>query len=140
MESLETAFGGREIIETRLANSSVKPRIVVESNNFDMLGEIVASSDLITFQIDIGAELWRRDPRFAVRRINDVDRTYGPLVLGQLKGRPLPLAAAKFAEQLARDMHACRTLPMAEIPAFEDDEDEHLAFDMEEDSPRGTDG
>jgi hypothetical protein len=60
---------------------------------------------------------------------------YGPLVLGQLKGRPLPLAAAKFAEQLARDMHACRTLPMAEMPAFEDDEDEHLALDMQEENP-----
>ncbi|MBN8818519.1 MAG: LysR family transcriptional regulator [Sphingomonas sp.] len=128
----DTAFGGREIIEARLANSSVKPHIVVESNNFDMLGEIVASGDLITFQIEIGAELWRRDPRFAVRRIDDIDRTYGPLVLGQLKGRPLPLAAAKFAEQLARDMHACRTLPMTEVPIFEDEEDDYVSFDLVE--------
>lgn len=107
----EPGFGGREIIDSRLANSSVKPSIMVEANNFDLLGEIVATSALITFQIDIGSEIWRNDPRFAVRRISDLDRTYGPLVLGQLKGRAIPLAAAKFAEQLARDLHACRTLP-----------------------------
>ncbi|WP_066552412.1 LysR family transcriptional regulator [Croceicoccus bisphenolivorans] len=122
-----TSFGGREIIESRLSNSSVKPNIVVEANNFDMLGEIVAASDLITFQIDIGAATWENDERFAVRRISDLDRTYGPLVLGQLKGRPLPLAAAKFAEQLASDLHNCRTLPMNDVPAFAPDDE----FDME---------
>ncbi|MBC2665195.1 LysR family transcriptional regulator [Novosphingobium flavum] len=119
----DIAFGGREIIESRLANSSVKPNVVVEANNFDVLGEIVAASDLITFQIDIGAAIWENDPRFAVRRISDLDRTYGPLVLGQLKGRPLPLAAAKFAEQLAGDLHNCRTLPMTDMPPFEAEDD-----------------
>jgi hypothetical protein len=36
------------------------------------------------------------------------------LVLGQLKGRTLPLAAAKFAEQLARRLEDLRSLPMRE--------------------------
>ncbi|MEA1675973.1 LysR family transcriptional regulator [Nitrospirillum sp. BR 11163] len=107
----KSSFGGREIIENRLAASSAKLSIGVESNSFDLLGDLVAVSNLIAFQIDIGADLWRNDPRYAVRRISDLDRTYGPLVLGQLKGRPLPLAAAKFAEQMARELNDCRSLP-----------------------------
>ncbi len=104
-------FGGREIVEDRLATSSAKLDIAIEANNFDLLAELVAATDLVTFQIDMGAVVWRDDPRFAVRRVSDLDRTYGPLVLGQLKGRPLPLAAAKFAEQLARRLNDARSLP-----------------------------
>lgn len=110
----DMAFGGREIVENRLLSSSAKFNVAVEANSFDFLAEIVATSDLLTFQIDIGADTWRNDPRFAVRRISDMDRTYGPLVLGQLKGRPLPLVAAKFAEQMARDLNDCRSLPTLE--------------------------
>lgn len=114
----DMAFGGREIVESRLLSSSAKLNVSVEANSFDFLAELVAGGDLITFQIDIGADVWRQDPRFAVRRISDIDRTYGPLVLGQLKGRPLPLVAAKFAEQMARDLNDCRSLPT--IPGSEE--------------------
>jgi len=107
----DAAFGGREIVESRLMSSSIKLNVAVEANSFDFLGEVVAGGELITFQIDIGADVWRNDPRFAVRRISDIDRTYGPLVLGQLKGRPLPLVAAKFAEQMARELNDRRSLP-----------------------------
>jgi hypothetical protein len=48
----------------------------------------------------------------AVRPVSDADRTFGPLVLGQLRGRGLPLATAKFAEQLARRLDEMRTLPI----------------------------
>ena len=47
-------------------------------------------------------------------RFNDADTPYGPLVLGYLKGRNLPLATAKFSEQLARSLDALRTLPLVE--------------------------
>jgi len=107
----DSSFGGREIVEDRLATSSSKLDIAIEANSFDLLVELVAASDLITFQIDMGTVLWQKDPRLAVRRVSDLDRTYGPLVLGQLKGRPLPLAAAKFAEQLSRRLNDARSLP-----------------------------
>jgi len=128
----DMAFGGREIVESRLLASSAKLNVAVEANSFDFLGELVARTDLITFQIDIGAELWRHDPRFAVRRISDVDRTYGPLVLGQLKGRPLPLVAARFAEQMARDLNDCRSLPILPggAEAYEDDAEDDPVLDV----------
>lgn len=108
----EGSFGGREIIEDRLASSSAKLNVVLEANSFDMLADYVMQTQAITFQIDIGALGWRADPRFAVRPVSDADEAYGPLVLGQLKGRALPLAAAKFAEQLSRRLDDLRTLPM----------------------------
>lgn len=108
----DRTFGGREIIEERLATSSTKLNIVFEANSFEMLSGFVMSTDVITFQIEIGSLSWQADPCFAVRPINDADTPYGPLVLAHLKGRTLPLAASKFAEQVSRSMDALRALPM----------------------------
>jgi DNA-binding transcriptional LysR family regulator len=110
----ETTFGGREIIEHQLAASSAKLNIVFEANSFDMLADFVAATQAITFQIDIGTLGWRNDPRYAVRPVNEADSAYGPLVLGQLKDRTLPVAVARFAEQLSRRMDELRSLPTLE--------------------------
>lgn len=110
----DTSFGGREIIENRLATSSAKFDIALEANSFEMLGGFVMTTDVITFQIEIGAMGWRADPRYAVRPISDADTPYGPLVLGHLKGRTLPVAASRFAERLTRSMDSLRALPSAE--------------------------
>jgi hypothetical protein len=59
----------------------------------------------ITFQIEIGAV---ESEGLVVRQIDDRDVPRADLVLGQLRGRNLPVAAAKFAEQLARVMEALR--------------------------------
>ncbi len=108
----EGNFGGRELIEEWLASSSNKLDITLEANSFDLLGDFVARTKALTFQIDVGTLLWQNDPRFAVRPISEADQTFGPLVLGQFKGRTLPLAPAKFAEQLARELDGLRKLPM----------------------------
>ena len=108
----EGTFGGRELLEDWLASSSAKFNIALEANSFDMLGDFIARTRAVTFQIDVGTLLWQKDPRFAVRPVSGIDEIYGPLVLGQFKGRTLPLAPAKFAEQLARELDELRTLPM----------------------------
>lgn len=108
----EGNFGGRELIEDWLASSSSKLNCTLEANSFDMLGDFVARTQALTFQIDVGTLLWQNDPRFAVRPIADADQAYGPLVLGQFRGRTLPLAPAKFAEQLARELDSLRSLPV----------------------------
>lgn len=105
-------FGGRELLDDWLASSSVRFNITLEANSFDLLGDFVARTKALTFQIDVGTLLWQSDPRLAVRPISDADQIYGPLVLGQYKGRTLPLAPAKFAEQLARELDTLRSLPM----------------------------
>lgn len=110
----ESNFGGREIIDDWLASSSAKLNTVLEANSFEILGDFVSRTDVITFQIDVGTLLWKSDPRFAVRPVSDIDGAHGPLVLGQFKGRALPLAPAKFAEQLSRELDRLRRLPMNE--------------------------
>ena len=104
----DRSFSGREIIEDVLASSSVKLNTVFEVNSFDLLGEFVRGTQIITFQIEVGALGWRDDPGIAIRPVSDLDGAHGPLVLGQLKGRVLPLAAATFAEQVARRMDEFR--------------------------------
>jgi DNA-binding transcriptional LysR family regulator len=112
----DRSFSGREIIEDVLATGSARMRVVFEANSFDVLCEFVKGTQAVTFQIDIGAMGWRDDPEIAIRPISDIDGAHGPLVLGQLKGRVLPLAAATFAEQVAGRMDALRALPMLSGP------------------------
>ncbi|GAB4063046.1 LysR family transcriptional regulator [Uliginosibacterium sediminicola] len=115
----ERSYSGREIIDEVLARGSTRPNPVIESNSFELLAGMVKDSELISFQVDIGALRWRDDPDFAVRPIDVVDQAHGPLVLGQLKGRALPLAVARFSEQLARRMDSMRVLPTVDdqLPA-----------------------
>jgi len=110
------SFGGREIIEQILAKSSMRLNVMVEANSFSVLADLVRGGRLVTFQIEIGALKHAADPGLAIRPVDDVDLAHGPLVLGQLKGRALPLPAAKFAEQLSASLDQLRSLPMAGSP------------------------
>ncbi|CAN7391017.1 LysR family transcriptional regulator [Phenylobacterium sp. LjRoot225] len=107
------SFGGREIIEQILAKTSMRLNVMAEANSFSVLADLVRGSELVTFQIEIGALKHSSDPELAIRPVDDVDLAHGPLVLGQLKGRALPLPAAKFAEQLSASLNELRSMPMA---------------------------
>jgi DNA-binding transcriptional LysR family regulator len=111
----DRSFSGREIIEELLSSSTTRPNVVFEANSFDVLFEFIKDPPIITFQIDIGTLALRCDPAIAIRPIVDVDGACGPLVLGQLQGRELPLAAASFAQQIAGRMNAL-TLPASRNP------------------------
>jgi len=102
------SFAGREIVEQILAKGARRMNVSVEANSFSLLADIVRDTALITLQIEIGALHLKTDPAFAIRPIDDVDLAQGALVLGQLKGRALPIASAKFAEQLVASLDALR--------------------------------
>ncbi|HYF54745.1 MAG TPA: LysR family transcriptional regulator [Salinarimonas sp.] len=112
----DRAYGGRQIIDDVLAAGSARLSVELESNSFEMLRNFVRDGEAITFQIEIGAP--RDDPGLAVRPVDDRDLAHGPLVLGQLRGRALPVAAAKFAHELARRLDAERATPMALSPSI----------------------
>ena len=66
---------------------------------------MVLRGNAISFQIEIGAV---ESHGLVVRQIDARDVPRADLVLGQLRGRNLPVPAAKFAEQLARVLEGMR--------------------------------
>jgi hypothetical protein len=89
-----------------LAARRVSP--VVETESFELIRHYVMHENIIGFQIPIGP----KDPSdrsMVFRPISERDLPPGNLILGQMRGRALPVASARFAMQLAgalRDMPA----------------------------------
>jgi DNA-binding transcriptional LysR family regulator len=123
MALLNRSFAGRQIAEASIASSSVRFDVRLESDSFEFLRNYVAHTQAITLQIELGAMPEMLGPDLVCRPIDDRDLTHGSLVLGQLRGRNLPVAAAKFADQLTRRLDALRTLPtidaLVTVPATE---------------------
>jgi DNA-binding transcriptional LysR family regulator len=101
----ERSLGGRQLLTNVLARSNLQFNIAAESNSFEFLRNMVLREELISFQIEIGVV---ESATLAVRQIDDRDVPHADLVLGQLRGRNLPVPAAKFAEQLARVLERMR--------------------------------
>jgi DNA-binding transcriptional LysR family regulator len=101
----ERSLGGRQLLTNVLARSNLQFNIAAESNSFEFLRNMVLREKLISFQIEIGAV---ESAALVVRQIDDRDVPHADLVLGQLRGRNLPVPAAKFAEQLARVLERMR--------------------------------
>lgn len=99
------ALGGRELLEKLLYAASGQLNVMFDSNSFTMLPSLLVDTQVIGFNLEIGVLDWLQDERLAVRPISDMQKASGPINLGQLKGRTLPLAAAKFAEHLKLALH-----------------------------------
>ncbi len=99
----DSSYGGRQLLDEATARSSFRFEQVVESNSFEFLRNYVRFEHAITFQIEIGAPATLRDRHGLIARPVDLrDVPPAKLAMGQLRGRALPVAAAKFAEQLGR--------------------------------------
>jgi DNA-binding transcriptional LysR family regulator len=107
----DPSFSGRRIMEEIMASVSTRVEVEVESNSFEFLRNFVRRTQAVTLQIEMGAIEELAGAGLATRPIDDRDLAHGSLVLGQLKGRTLPIAVAKFADQIARRMDELRTLP-----------------------------
>lgn len=93
--------GVRELLELAAAARSLTltPEIECESAHF--LTRYVQHEDLITFDLPLGISVEKlKTDRLVARRIDIRDAPEGRLYLGQLRGRMLPVATAKFADQL----------------------------------------
>ena len=87
----------RHHIELALARRGVELRPVVQSGSLEFLRNLTLREDVISLQIPSGIP---DDPRLRSRPIDARDLTPMTLVLAQLRGRSLSVAAAKFADQL----------------------------------------
>ncbi len=93
-------FAVRILLETaarRLSGMEVKPSI--ESESFDFMRHYGAWEDMISFQFPIGLDM-TNDPGLVTRPLAKRDVEPGNLFLGQLRGRTLPVASARFMRQL----------------------------------------
>ena len=99
-------YGVRHLLEIAQMRSSYRLKPVLESDSFEFLCKYPPAENLISFQILIGvpADTSSHEFPFCHRKISEIDVPPGLLYLGQLRGRTLPVAAAKFADQLTRTL------------------------------------
>lgn len=102
-------YGVRHLLELATHGRSRRLAPVVEADSFEMMREYVLYERVVSFQIPIG--LPGADPRLVVRPLPASDIRPGLLLLGQMRGRALPVASAKFALQLAAALEAMETRP-----------------------------
>lgn len=93
-------YGVRYLLDLAVRGRSRKLDPVVEADSFEMMRQYVLHEHAISFQIPIGL-LPSVDSQLVVRRLPERDVRPGLLLLGQMRGRTLPVASAKFAQQVA---------------------------------------
>lgn len=98
-------YGVRNLLE--LAATSIGRKLIptVETDSFDLIRHYVTQENAVGFQIPIGLKP-EQDAGFSHRPLADRDVRPGQLLLGQLKGRALPVASAKFGQQLVAALEA----------------------------------
>ncbi|MGK6317721.1 LysR family transcriptional regulator [Neorhizobium sp. DT-125] len=100
----DQSLGGRQVLDEVIARRDFRFDVMAESNSFEMLRGLVLRSNMISFQIDIGAPRGEFGMGVVGRPIDERDIPRSDLVLCQLRGRILPLAAASFADRLSKAM------------------------------------
>jgi len=92
-------FGVRALIDIALSGSTRRAQPSVESGSFDFMRHYVLHENVLAFQIPIGLRP-REESGLVARPISTRDIPAGALILGQRRGRSLPVASAKFAQDL----------------------------------------
>lgn len=93
------SYGVRHLLNIGAARRRIVLDPVVETESFELIRHYVIEEDTIGFQIPIGLSDHRQNG-LAHRPIAEKDVPAGRLLLGQMRGRALPVAPAKFARQL----------------------------------------
>lgn len=100
--ALATAeHGVRHILEMAMRASSLSLSPRIQSDSFEFLRGHSLVSEAVTFQIPLGIPDEDIEKGLA-RPIDARDAPVGLVYMGQLRGRALPIAPARFADQLAR--------------------------------------
>ncbi len=100
-----SSYGVRHLLDFAARRGSRRVAPVVETESFELIRHYVIHEQVIGFQIPIGLS-GLDDPRLVLRRISERDLPTGSLILGQMRGRTLPVASARFAMQLAAALEA----------------------------------
>ncbi|MCB1479657.1 MAG: LysR family transcriptional regulator [Rhodobiaceae bacterium] len=95
-------YGVRYLLDFAARRSSRRVSPVVETESFELIRHYVLHEKLIGFQIPIG--LKSSEAGIVHRPVSSRDLSPGSLILGQMRGRTLPVASARFAMQLANTL------------------------------------
>ena len=107
---LPTAQSGvRQLLDTAFLRRSVEPDVILESDSFEFMQNFLHFEPALFFQIPIaiksgqavgGADAADFDERLVSRPVDMADVAAGTLHICHLKGRVLPVAAAKFLDDI----------------------------------------
>lgn len=92
--------GVRRVLEQKAARLGRRLPLVIESDSTVLLQHMVLDGDAISFQIPVGLDAAWLPARLVHRGIAERDDLRGEVRVLQLKGRTLPVPAARFAERL----------------------------------------
>lgn len=95
------ASGVRHLLEQAAAKLSLDLPVFIESDSQLLLWHSLAEHHTVSFQIPIGLDVNDREQGHGSCPVNLRDVPEGRLYVGQLKGRNLPVASARFLEQLS---------------------------------------
>lgn len=94
-------YGVRYLLDIAAQRSSLQLEPVIQSDSFEFLRSHAIAENIITFHFPIGLSEQTMTGDMISRPLDPRDVPAGELYVGQLKGRTLPVAAARFAEQLS---------------------------------------
>lgn len=105
--ALPTApYGVRHLLDIAVQSASLRLEPVVQSDSFEFLRNHAVAENIITFQIPISLGNTTMTGELVSRPLDRRDVPAGVLYMGQLKGRTLPVAAARFAAQISNSLAA----------------------------------
>jgi hypothetical protein len=92
-------YGVRHLLELAATRKGQTLTPAVETESFELIRHFVTHENAVGFQIPIGLNS-AEQTNITHRPISESDVPFGRLLLGQMKGRALPVASAKFTHQL----------------------------------------
>jgi DNA-binding transcriptional LysR family regulator len=94
----DRALAVRILLDRALVRRGLVPEVAIESASLEFLRNYVRQEEVISFQVPSGIPA--RDEGLFARPVDARDMDATDIVLGQLRGRMLSVAAAKFAHQV----------------------------------------
>lgn len=99
----ETSWGIRHLLDQSAIRLGLNLRSIIQSDAREFLRDYQRQYLQLSFEIPINAERALKDGLVAVP-LNAIDVPAGNIFVGHLKGRTLPVAAARFLERVTTEM------------------------------------
>ncbi|MEO3387304.1 LysR family transcriptional regulator [Mesorhizobium sp. CAU 1741] len=94
----------RHLLQAAIVRAALPVNTVIESDSFEVLRSYAGGGEVISFQIRAGIP--QGSGNLIAREIDQRDMPPTQLVLGQLRGRSLSVAASKFVDQISNSLHS----------------------------------